>query len=238
MDFSKIQYLTFDCYGTLIDWESGILRAIRPVLSIHGVTGVSDEEIIADYARLERELESGEYMSYRDVLRGVMRGFGEKHRLKLESREIDRLPESIARWRPFAEVPGALTSLAQRAGLVIMSNIDADLFEASREAVRGEGEWELEHVVTAELCRSYKPNPRHWKVALALLDTTPDRVLHVAESLYHDIEPAKALGLSTVWVNRRGERGAGASGAASAPGAGADMVVRSLGELAIAFTTR
>ncbi|MEK6700881.1 MAG: haloacid dehalogenase type II [Planctomycetota bacterium] len=237
MDLSRIQYLTFDCYGTLVDWESGILKAIRPVLSIHGVTSVSDEEIIADYARAERELESGEYMSYRDVLRGVMRGFGEKHNLKLESRELDRLPESIARWRPFAEVPGALASLAQSAGLVVTSNIDGDLFEASREVLTTQGQWDFEHVVTADYCRSYKPNPRHWKVALALLDTTPDRVLHVAESVYHDIEPAKALGFATVWVNRRGVRGPGASGPGKGP-AVADLEVRSLAELAMLFTTR
>ena len=216
MNLANIDYITFDCYGTLIDWETGILNAVRPVLSARGVAGVENDEIIRVYAALERQIEAasnaGEFVKYGDVLREVMLGIGSHFGLALDERELDRLPESIARWKPFADVPAALASLARRCGLVITSNIDNDLFEHSRKQLVAGGDWDFTRVVTAELCRSYKPHHRHWKVALALLDTTPDRVLHVAESVYHDVVPAKALGMQTVWINRRGERGPGASG--------------------------
>lgn len=248
---ANIDYITFDCYGTLIDWETGILNAVRPVLSARGVAGVENDEIIQVYAALERQIEAasnaGEFVKYRDVLREVMLGIGGHFGLALDERELDRLPESIARWKPFADVPGALASLARRCGLVITSNIDDDMFEHSRKQLVAGGAWDFTRVVTAELCRSYKPHHRHWKVALALLDTTPDRVLHVAESVYHDVVPAKALGMQTVWINRRGQRGPGASGgvdAALRSQSGSqwhedatlpDMELRTLGELAAMF---
>lgn len=251
MNFANIDYITFDCYGTLIDWETGILNAVRPVLGARGVAGVENDEIIKVYAAREREIEAaanaGEFVIYRGVLREVMRGIGEHFGLALDERELDRLPESIARWKPCIDVPGALDSLARRCGLVITSNIDQDLFEHSRKQLITGGDWDFTRVVTSELCRSYKPHHRHWKVALALLDTTPDRVLHVAESLYHDVVPAKALGMRTVWINRRGERGPGASGGVEAAlrsqrgsqwheeAAMPDVELRTLGELAAKF---
>ncbi len=248
MNLANIDYITFDCYGTLIDWESGILSAVRPVLSARGVAGVDNEEIIRVYAALERQVEAtsnaGEFVKYREVLHQVMRGIGDHFGLAFSQPELDRLPESIARWKPFADVPAALASLARRCGLVITSNIDNDLFEHSRKQLVAGGDWDFTRVVTAELSRSYKPHHRHWKVALALLDTTPDRVLHVAESVYHDVVPAKALGMQTVWINRRGERGPGASGGVDVAlrfqsgsqrhedVAPPDLELRTLGELA------
>lgn len=213
IDFSKFEALTFDCYGTLIDWETGILQALRPILSVRGIRA-TDDEVLGHFARLEAIAEGGEYMPYREVLRSVVRGFGEAYGFEPEEREQDRLPESIKRWPTFRDTPEALKTLASRYRLAIISNVDEELFEATHEKLGVE----FDRIVTAELCRSYKPHRRNFNTALALLDLPTDRVLHVAESLYHDVKPARELGLTTVWINRRANRGGGvgASGTANA----------------------
>lgn len=226
LDFSRFEALTFDCYGTLIDWETGILQAIRPVLSVRGVRA-TDDEVLAHYARLEAEIEAGEYQPYREVLRGVMRGIGEAYGFQPEEREQDRLPDSIKRWQPFPDTLASLAALGERFRLAIISNVDEELFDATHVKLATE----FDRVITAELCRSYKPHRRNFNTALALLDLPPDRVLHVAESLYHDVKPAKELGMTTVWVNRRGGRGAGASGSADVR---PDLEVASMAALASA----
>jgi 2-haloacid dehalogenase len=227
LDFSQFEAMTFDCYGTLIDWETGILKALRPILSVRGVRA-SDDEVLAHYARLEAAAESGEYMPYRDVLRSVVRGIGGAYGFTPEAREEDRLPDSVGRWRPFADTIESLQSLGSRYRLGVISNIDEDIFEQTRATLGVE----FERVVTAELCRSYKPHRRNFNTMLALLDLPPDKVLHVAESLYHDVKPARELGMTTVWVNRRAARGGvGASGTAEAA---PDAMVENLAVLAAA----
>ncbi len=215
-DLSRIQALSFDCYGTLIDWEIGILKAIRPVLSVRGIRA-DDADLLRLFARLEAEQETGSYQPYRDVLHRVMVGIGAHFGVEFQERERDRLVESIARWEPFPDTVAALERLHLRTPshpkLVVCSNIDDDLFQATY----GKLGIPLDRIVTAEYCRSYKPDPRHFRVALALLGLPPDRVLHVAESLRHDIAPAKALGMPTVWVNRHKHRpGPSASGSGDA----------------------
>lgn len=225
MDFAGIRHLTFDCFGTLIDWESGILRAIRPVLTVHGVRP-DDHEILARFADIESALEAGPFLRYRDVLRHTMVQLCEHFGIAPDSKEIERLPDSLHRWPAFPDTANSLQRLASIATINILSNVDADLFEGVAPALGVEPL----HIVTADYCRSYKPNPRHFKVALALLDAEPDAVLHVAQSLYHDIPPARALGMRTVWVDRRhAKTGSGATPiSTSTP----HLRVRSLAELA------
>ncbi|HLO41974.1 MAG TPA: haloacid dehalogenase type II [Phycisphaerales bacterium] len=215
ISLAGITHITFDCYGTLIDWEAGILKAIRPILSIHG-RRPSDDEVLELYARVESSIEAGPYMPYRDVLRETMAAIGLHYGLSLEEKELERLPASVAQWPPFADTVEALALLARHCTLTIVSNIDEDLFEGSRVRLEGGGGEEssrvIDRLVSAELCRSYKPHPRHFKVALALMDVPPQCVLHVAQSLYHDIVPARELGLRTAWINRRHDKaGAGAT---------------------------
>lgn len=197
MDLSSIRALSFDCFGTLIDWETGILRAVRPVLSVRGLRPI-DEDILGSYARLEALHESGDYIDYREVLSRVMRDLAAEYGATLEDREIERLPSSLPTWPAFPDTPRTLRSLAARFPLVICSNVDADLFEATREKLGADFEW----VVTADYCRSYKPHPRHLRVALALTGLRPHELLHVAQSHYHDITPARTLGIPTAWINR------------------------------------
>ncbi len=209
-DLSHITHLTFDCYGTLIDWESGLLKAIRPVLSVHGVRR-TDDEVLEMYARHEARLEAGPYQPYRDVMRGAMAGIGEELGLAFESKELDRLPSSVEHWPAFPDTAAALARLAQRFTLTVISNIDDDLFEGSRPRLEASGAV-IDRLVSAQLCRSYKPSPKNFRVAMALLDVPSEQILHVAQSLYHDIKTAKQLGLSAAWINRRaGKPGAGAT---------------------------
>jgi 2-haloacid dehalogenase len=199
MNGTDIEAITFDCYGTLIDWESGLLRAMRPILAVRGVR-CEDAEVLRLYAAFEAE-EERTYKPYRDVLRNIVGRFGAHFGFEPEDRERDRLPQSIARWEPFQDTIEALRALASRFTLVVCSNIDDDLFEATREKLEAGGA-RFDWVVTAQYCRSYKPDARHFRVALALLGLPADRVLHAAQSRYHDIAPARRLGFRTAWVNR------------------------------------
>ncbi|CAG1009177.1 2-haloacid dehalogenase [Phycisphaerales bacterium] len=226
MKFDTIQAITFDCYGTLIDWEAGILKAIRPILAVHG-HAPPDAEIVSTYAQFEAE-EEREYKPYRDVLGGVMNLFAAKYGFSIEDRERERLASSIARWEPFPDTVRALRRLSERFRLVICSNIDDDLFAATHEKLATEFEW----VVTAEYCRSYKPDPRHFRVALALLGLRPDEVLHAAQSRYHDIAPAVRMGFRAAWVNRDSVCENAGVTPCTPSGSEADLTVSSLAELA------
>jgi 2-haloacid dehalogenase len=221
LDPAAFEAVTFDCYGTLIDWEAGILQAVRPVLEAHGVRP-GDDELLSVYAELEAGLEAaasaerGSFMRYRSVLSGVMRGIASRYGVEIADREADRLPASLARWPAFPDTAPALRALKSRYRLAVLSNIDRDLFEDTAPKLGVE----LDELVTADFCRSYKPDPRHFRVGLAMLGLPASRVLHVAESLVHDIAPARAMGFTVVWINRRGSRGPGASGGPGVGGSG------------------
>jgi 2-haloacid dehalogenase len=212
LDFDRFTYLTFDCYGTLIDWERGILAALRPVLDLHGIA-IADDAALELYGELESAAERGPYRAYRDLLATVMDGFGERLGFVPSADERGALAMSVGDWPPFPDTVEALRALTDRFRLVILSNIDDDLFALSARHLGVT----FAAVVTAQQVGSYKPDPRNFRTLLARLGTTPDRVLHVAQSLFHDIAPANVLGLTTVWVNRRHDRpGSGATPPATA----------------------
>jgi 2-haloacid dehalogenase len=197
IDFTSFSHLTFDCYGTLIDWERGILEAVGGVLARHGLT-VPEEQIIRLYASFEAEIEAGPYRKYAEVLRGVMHGFGLELGFEPNEEDLEELPASVGSWPAFPDSSAALERLASRYKLVVLSNIDDAMFVESRK-VLGVG---FDDVITAEQIGSYKPAARNFKYALERLGVAKTRVLHVAQSLYHDHAPAKRLGLATAWVNR------------------------------------
>lgn len=212
LDFDRFTHLTFDCYGTLIDWERGILAAVQPLLARHGVAR-GDDEVLELYGALESAAEAGEYRPYREVLATVVDGLGARLGFAPTPEERASLAASVADWPAFPDTVEALQTLAGRFALVILSNIDDDLFAGSARRLRTD----FAAVITAQQVGSYKPNPRNFRFALDRLGQPTDRVLHVAQSLFHDIAPAKALGLTTVWVNRRHDRpGFGATPQASA----------------------
>ena len=201
LDFRKFKVLTFDCYGTLIDWESGILRAVRNVLKNHQLE-LDDQSILEAYARAEAKIEAGAYEPYKRVLRRVMAAMSAELLVEPSEEERDALARSVRDWKPFSDTVDALKRLKERYSLAIISNIDDDLFQYSAEYLEVPFDW----VITAQQAESYKPSHNNFQMAFGRMGFPKEEILHVAQSIYHDIVPARQLGVSTVWVNRRATR--------------------------------
>ena len=214
LDFSRFAALTFDCYGTLIDWEAGISTGIRNVLDAHGAGGgIDDEALLVAYAEAEAELEAGPYLPYRDVLGQALRRVCAAHGIAPTDTEVEGFGGSVADWPAFPDSADALARLARRFRLGVITNCDDDLFAASNRRLGVTFDW----VVTAQQLGSYKPDPRNFRLALEKIGLPRERILHVAQSLYHDHVPARALGLATAWIDRRhGRPGSGATPPATA----------------------
>ncbi len=212
LNFDRFEVLTFDCYGTLIDWETGLWDALGPILADHRVT-VSPDRALELYGALETEAERGPYQDYRSVLRTVLEGLGSRLGFTPTPAERERFAASVKDWPAFPDSPRALQALKTKYKLAIVSNIDDDLFAFSAKKLQVEFDW----IVTAQQVGTYKPSPNNFRVAFERIGVPPSRILHVAQSLYHDIAPARSLALASVWVNRRhGKAGSGATPPAQA----------------------
>ena len=130
LDLGRFKVLTFDCYGTLIDWETGIFSALRPILAAHRKS-ITDSDLLEMYSTLEAEAEQGEFQPYREVLQSVVSGFGQRLGFTPAPAEMRSLPESLATWRPFPDTVPALLELKKRYQLAVISNVDDDLFAAT-----------------------------------------------------------------------------------------------------------
>lgn len=195
--------LTFDCYGTLIDWRAGLTRSLRGLFG-PAADGRMDE-LLAGYLEIEAEVEAEPYRSYREVLSEVVRRLAERRHgpsrladsFELPAERADDLARSLPDWPPFADTNEALVSLKQRFRLGILSNIDRSLFAETARRL----DVAFDFVVTAEDVRSYKPGPAHFERLLSK-HAEPERVVHVAQSLFHDGVPTAELGIAFVWINR------------------------------------
>lgn len=210
-DFSRFSTLSFDCYGTLIDWETGIAAALRPWAARNGLNW-GDEELIAAHARFETVVQREDPTSpYPRVLAEVMRRIGHAEVREVTEEDATAYGNSVAEWPAFPDSADALLALSRRFRLVILSNVDRASFAASNDRLQVE----FDLIVTAEDAGSYKPDPASFIAmfaALAEIDVPVGEVLHVAESIYHDHEPAQHLGLPSVWIHRRhGKTGQGAT---------------------------
>ncbi len=211
-DLDKFEVLTFDCYGTLIDWETGIWQALRPMLAAHG-KDIQPEQALELYGELESAAEAGAYQEYKTILRMVLDGFGARLGFTPTQIELQTFSTCVKDWPAFTDSPGALQALHKKYKLAIISNIDDDLFAYSERKLQVKFDW----VITARQAHSYKPSLNNFKVAFERMGIPQSRILHVAQSLFHDIVPAKQLGLACVWINRRhGKAGFGATPAAQA----------------------
>jgi 2-haloacid dehalogenase len=213
LDFDRFDVLTFDCYGTLIDWEAGLLAALRAPLASRGIEA-PDDALLEAFGRHEAELEAGPYRAYREVLAGVLDAMlGHHGAAAATAEERTAFGGSVADWPAFPDSAAALAQLHERFKLGVITNCDDDLFAASEQRLGLSFDW----VVTAQQARRYKPNPRGFELMFERVGLPPSRILHVAQSLFHDHVPAKRLGLKTVWVDRRaGRPGAGATPPAEA----------------------
>lgn len=219
----SFSWISFDCYGTLIDWEEGLLEALKPLLKRSSVE-THPLEVLRLYAELESRFERT-YRPYREVLRWVLRGLAERLGFELHPAEEYLLAEALPGWRPFPEVNETLRSLRDRGlKLAIISNIDRDLIAETLKHFTVS----FDLVVTAEEARSYKPDLRIFELMLEKIPVPRERVLHVGQSLFHDILPAKKLGLASCWVKRPGRDPYGATPRAEAR---PDFVISDLSEL-------
>ena len=225
LDFDRFQWISFDCYGTLIDWETGIAEAVAPALASHGIRK-SRAEILALFADVEPRVQRAGYLEYRRVLGRVMALIGRELGFQPSESDLACLADSLPRWPVFPDTVGALRALRalqSRFKLAVISNVDDDLFAGTAEALGVD----FDVVVTAQQVRRYKPSLRNFRAAAERMAVAENAWLHVAESLYHDIAPANQLGIATVWVNRA-NRGGGTRRVDTVP----DLVVPDLGTLA------
>lgn len=191
------RWATFDCYGTLIDWEAGIAAGLG------GLWPDADPaRLLADYHAVEPRIEAGRALPYREVTRRSAAAVAAIEGLELPTDREDVLAESLPEWSPFPEVPDALDELRGRGWkLAILSNTDPDLLDASVTSLGVP----FDLLVTAADAGSYKPAPGHWERFRAEVDAEPKAHVHVAASLFHDVEPCARLGIDCVWINRLAE---------------------------------
>jgi len=193
----SVTCLTFDCYGTLIDWELGILTAVEPVLA-QTATRPSPEAVLRSFIKNEQQQEAADWKPYRQVLSGVQSAMAEELGFPLLGTDPARLAESLPTWPPFADTVEALQRLSKRFRLAVVSNTDDALFAGTHKQLKVP----FETVVTAEQVKSYKPASAHFREVLRRLDVPVSEVLHVAQSLYHDHVPARQLGFRSARIER------------------------------------
>lgn len=195
--------LTFDCYGTLIDWETGIARAFQEEAEKDDIE-IDRDELMEIYHRIEPEVEAEAFRRYREVLRLVALRIASELDWEIDARRASFLPASVPDWPVFPETNPALESLRERGWrLGILSNVDDDLIAGTRKQFTVD----FEMVITAEQVRSYKPAHGHFVEARKRIRDTP--WVHVAQSYFHDIVPATELEIGCVWINRKGEAPSG-----------------------------
>ncbi|UCC73768.1 MAG: HAD-IA family hydrolase [Gemmatimonadota bacterium] len=192
--------VSFDCYGTLVDWETGITSAFRRAAAADGIE-LEPAAVIAAYHAAEPQVQADHYRPYSDVLGETALRVAQRLGWSLAPEQAGFLAESLPDWPAFSDTRQALERLKARFRLAILSNIDDALLEATIAGIGVEFDW----TVTAQQVRSYKPGHAHFLAALSNLDGDRGRLLHAAQSKFHDIRPAGELGIDCVWVNRKGE---------------------------------
>ena len=207
------RWLTFDCFGTLIDWRHGIRTTGELLFPSHG------QEFLDAYIALEAEVEEGPFKRYRAVLAETTRRAAARLSLDLKPDDASALVSTIPHWPPFGDVGPALSELRREGWkLALLTNCDRDIIALTQRRLPVS----FDAVVTAEDVSAYKPAPEHFRLFQSTFGSSADAWIHVAQSYFHDIKPAHELGITRVWVNRQGEK--------DDPSL-ADAVIRGLAEL-------
>jgi len=231
MKLSDFDVLSFDCYGTLIDWETGIVRALKAWLEREGVTDDAGK-VLEMFARHEtRQEEKNPRMLYRDLLGELLKEMAAHWGVKCTDEDAEAFGRSVGDWPAFPDSPPSLRYLKQHYKLVILSNVDRRSFKTSNERLGVA----FDAIYTAEDIGSYKPDPANFRYMLQHLpqDLGMDspKILHTAQSLFHDHVPAKSLGLPTMWIDRRHGREDGGATPPPPPEAKPDFEAVSLADL-------
>jgi 2-haloalkanoic acid dehalogenase type II len=205
VEITEFKAISFDCYGTLIDWEAGIAGVLGPWARSRGLA-LDDEALLAAYAKHETRAEADYPRAlYPDILARSMTALGQALGTEVSEQDAQRLAASVPDWPAFGDSHDALAVLGERYKLIILSNVDRESFAGSsrRLGVR------FDSVLTAQDIGSYKPSPRNFDALQAearRLGVADGKLLHAAQSLFHDHLPARQAGLPTVWINRRHDR--------------------------------
>ena len=195
-----IQFITFDCYGTLIDWETGVYEAFQKEADRDGFT-IDRDVLIPRFIEIQHKIQSGSYELYAEVLRRTAVQVAEELGWGLESSRAQFLPDSVPYWQPFRETNAQLERFAKKYELGILSNIDDKLLGATRRHFRSD----FDLVVTAQQVRSYKPDPAHFKECARRIDKRKKNWVHIASGYQTDVEPCLKSKIPVIWVNRHGE---------------------------------
>jgi len=190
--------ISFDCYGTIIDWEEGIWNTISEILKRRGIQE-EKEHILSLYAQVESD-EEKHYKPYKEILKNVMEEIGRIKGIALDEEEKYALVKSIFHWHAFPDSKDALIKIKEYFRIAIISNVDNDIIE---RCVKNLGV-NFDYIITAEMARAYKPDLKVFEYAQEVMDLDKKQWLHAAQSIYHDIIPAKKFGLKTIWIKRRG----------------------------------
>ncbi len=195
----SIEILTFDCYGTLIDWESGIRGVLGELADAHGATSDIDQ-LMLEWEAIQFGLISASWRPYHEILRVSLDELFCRYCVTLGAAEVDLLGHRIGTWAPFDDTAEVLARLKDRYKLAILSNIDNDMLAGSVAQIGVE----FDELITAQQVRSYKPRTAHFQEALRRFDAPADRFLHCAFGFKYDQRPALGIGMSTAWVKRPG----------------------------------
>ena len=233
LNLADYRALSFDCYGTMIDWEAGIAAVLRP-WAREVKLDLDDEQLLAAYGDNEAAVEQAlPTARYPEVLAMAFRRTGEALGRAVDDAWAGRLGGSVPDWPAFPDSAGALASLATHYQLIVVSNVHRDGFAASNRRLRGR----FAAIITAEDVHAYKPADNHFRALLRALDElgiARGELLHVAQSLFHDHVPARKAGLASVWINRRHDRPGWGATPEPSEAWSYDLELRSLAELAAA----
>lgn len=199
---SNKKYVTFDCYGTLIDWEGGIKNAVKKLADKNGF-GLNLDGISDRYIKAELQVEAEQYKKYHEILQLSVKRLLKQDGFNVSNNDALEFADSIYSWQPFPETHAVLAALKNKGyKLVILSNIDNEIIEKSISLIG----ISFDGVVTAEEVGSYKPSYGHWQEMLQRFKAKKEDVLHIAASYVHDIIPAKKQGFDVIWINRNHEK--------------------------------
>ena len=196
----EVKFVTFDCYGTLVDWETGVHEAFQKEADRDGFT-IDRDVLIPRFIEIQHEIQSGSYELYAEVLRRTAVKVAAELGWELESSRAQFLPDSVPYWKPFRETNAQLERFAKKYEIGVLSNIDDKLLGATRRHFRTD----FDLVVTAQQVRSYKPDPAHFKECARRIEKRKKNWVHIACGYPTDIEPCLAQRVAVIWVNRHGE---------------------------------
>jgi 2-haloacid dehalogenase len=192
--------ITFDCYGTLVDWETGISNFLNELLREKAAT-ISISEVVRVREDIDFQMAQGTYRPYKDILRLSLKETFHRFQVAYTDQDGERLVESVPTWPVFKETKPVLERLARKCPLAIISNVDNDIIEKTKASIG----IPFAVTVTAEEARAYKPMPKPFQVAIEKLSSKPGNILHVSSGFRYDIPPARRLGFKTAWINRKFE---------------------------------